>query len=964
MKIKTLFTLFTFILIFLMGAVGLWQVADSRAKIQAVTWLEKSNQLVNGIHSASAEIAVERGLTSSFLAQASHELVIADYWLAIQAQQSMVDSQLEKVITLLDQLIEIAPSQALLNYQQQLNSQLSVLNDRRQQVLETVTGSSNKISVQLWITEMTYVIEVLHGIASVSMLPIEGNIYSYASYPVVQDVFFTLSEYLGRQRASLAAALTSNAPLSQQEIKQLESYQSVAGEAYNRFLFFIQHIDNEHKSNEEILHLEANMQAFNALKNKVLQQSQNNGTYAVSVEEWFLQATETIQSVQKNSFILKESHEHRINLLRLNAEQEQWLIVLVFILFILGFSVASYMLGKRILVPLAKLKQAANDIALNNLENSFSHCCDDEVGQLGQAFENMRLQLATDKELRMQHEQERKKLYTALDQSIVAVVITDELGRVEYINQPYTQSTGYETDEIVGKTIDIWRLEAKSVGHYQDLINNLKLGKSWTGELLNKRKNGGLYWALTSVSPVFNAQGEVSHYIDIHLDISENKRVAQRLDFISYYDQTTSLPNRRFLSRHFEQIGFQHTNRMPLALASLTIGRLKQINDSMGWQFGDQVLREVGIGLKKQVSVNDIVAHQEGGKFAILLSSFANEAELRQQLENIVTILTQTLVVQNQPIQLSPNIGVGVYSQDCHNFETLLKRANIALHYAEQSSVDSLCFFEPEMTVSTKQKMAMEGALCSALKNEELELYYQPKVNIKTGRVYSVEALLRWYDKTNNAFIAPDIFIPLAEENGLIFSLGDWVLEQACKQVVQWGQKLNVLTVAVNLSAEQLKHPDFLHKVEQILKKTGASAEQIEFELTESVLMENPEQAMNLLSRLKNMGFRLAIDDFGTGYSSLSYLSHLPVDYLKIDRSFIKDITLDVSAATIATSIIALGHRMGLKIIAEGVETKEQLNYLKQYDCDYMQGYYYSRPLPAEQLMELLQQTTTTRAFI
>lgn len=955
MKIKTLFSLFTFSLIVLMGAVGLWQIVDGRSKVQAVTWLEKSGQLVSGIHRASAEIAVERGLTSSLIAQINGEPVNADYLLAVKTQQNMVDSHLENVITLLDQLIVIAPSNVLLNYQQQLNDQIHVLTKLRQQVQGMVAAGSTEISTEYWIAEVTHIIEALHSIASVSMLPIEDNIYSYASHPVVQDVLFTLSEYLGRQRAILVAVLTKGDALSTEEIKQLESYQSIINESYQRFLFFVQHIEDRYKSAQDITELQAHIKQFGVLRSIIMTQSQASQTYSVGVEQWFQQATDTILSVQKNAYKLKESHDLRVDMLRQNAEQAQWLVLLVFAFLIVGFSVASHQLRKRILMPLERLRQASEAIASNNLEVSFSHCCNDEVGQLGHAFEAMRLQLATDKKLRLQHEQERKKLYAAIDQSLVAVVITDAHGKVEYANQPYIQTTGYAIEDVVGKTMDIWRLEAKSIVHYQNLRDNLSMGKSWTGEILNKRKGGGLYWALTSISPVFNEAGEVSHYIDIHLDISENKRVAQRLNFISYYDQTTSLPNRQFLLKHFEQIQTGYTPSQMVALVSLSIGRLKQVNDSMGWQVGDQVLREVGLCLKKCVSPNDVVAHQEGGKFAILFTSVLTEDELHQRLDTIINVLAQPLLVDQHQIQLLPSAGVSIYTGACRSFENLFKQANIALHYAEQSSIKPHRFFKQEMDASAKEKMALEGALSAAIKNEALEVYYQPKVNMRSGAVYSVEALLRWYDKKNNAFIAPDVFIPVAEENGLIFPLGEWVLEQVCKQIVVWSkQSSTTLTVAVNLSAEQLKHPEFLNNISHILANTGVMAEQIEFELTESVLMENPEQAMNLLSSLKELGFKLAIDDFGTGYSSLSYLSHLPVDYLKIDRSFIENITSDINAATIATSIIALGHRMGLKVIAEGVETAEQLNYLSQYNCDYMQGYYYSRPLPAAQLIEFL----------
>jgi len=967
MKIRTLFSLFTISIIIFMSAVGAWQFRDGRAKVQAVSWLERSNELVGGIHRASGELAVERGLTAGLLAQLSVGSATDKSWSSVQIQQNLVDSHLQNVIGLLDQLIAIHPSAALINYQQQLYTQLDILSHHRQQVGNLAAGLAADTNTQLWIEEVTAIVEVLHSIASVSVLPIEDNIYSYASHPVVQDVLFTLSEYLGRQRAIIAAMLADEQPISAKDIKKLEAYHSISQESYQRFLIFTKHLSlnnnltqanalpEDNNLSPEIEYLQQQMQAFVALRNSIVNQSISGQAYSVSVDEWFEQATTTIQSVQQSSYKISEQHELRISMLRKNAEHAQWLALMLFIFFIVGFAVAARMLRKRILTPLHKLRIAADQIALDNLESTFERCCEDEVGVLGQAFESMRLQLLQDKELRLLHEQERKKLYTAIEQSIVAIIITDQQGNVEYVNQPYMKASGYEAEEIVGQKIDILRSKAKSIGYYQELKDNLNSGKAWTGELLNKRKSGSLYWALASISPVFNELGEITHYIDIHLDISESKRVAQRLNFISYYDQTTSLPNRQYLSRHFEKIRKKINSNELVALVSLTIGKLKQINDSLGWHVGDQVLREVGMRLKQQVNINDLVAHQEGGKFIILVLSAKNTYELNLQVNKKVSALSQPIVVQQQTVQLNPRAGVSVYTDGCRSFESLLKQSNIALHQSELSAVNPIHFFDDEMDINAKHKMQLESALSAAIKNNELELYYQPKVNLRTGAVDSVEALLRWYDQEKNEFISPDLFISIAEGSGLIYSLGDWVLEQACQQLLRWNQEQQLfLVVAVNLSVEQLKQPTFLTNIEAILKKTGVSAEQIEFELTESVLMENPEQTMDLLISLKNMGFKLSIDDFGTGYSSLFYLSRLPVDYLKIDRSFIENITSDLSAAAIATSIIDLGHRMGLKVVAEGVETAEQLEYLSQNKCDYMQGFYYSKALPAQQLYELL----------
>lgn len=956
MTIRRLFSMFTLSIVLVMSTVGVWQFLDAQKKVEAVVWLEKSNDLVSGVHRTSTEMAVERGLTTSLLAQLNAGAEQDNKWSSINIQQKLVDSHLQNVIHRLDQLIAIQPSKALLKYQQQLYAQLDVLSRQRQQVEQLVNGEEADLTASGWFDSVTENIEMLHSIASVSMLPIEGNIYSYASHPVVQDVLFTLSEYLGRQRALVATLLADKEPLAPATIKTIERYQSISDESYQRFLIFIEHLPDSEQLRPEVAHLQEQMQTFKTLKQRIIAQNKAGQAYSVNADEWFAQATTTIQSVQENSYKLSTHHDRKVSQLGRHAQQAQWFAVMLFVFLVVGFSVAGRMLRKRILTPLSQLRAAAERISQGHLEQPFQHESEDEVGQLGRAFERMRLQLLADQRLRAKHEQELNKLYTAIEQSIVAIIITDQQGKVEYVNQPYLQTTGYQANELLGHPFDILRSEAKSIGHYQALKSNLSSGTSWTGELLNKRKDGSLYWAFASISPVFNAVGEISHYIDIHLDISESKRVAQRLNFVSYYDQTTSLPNRQYLSRHFEQLKQDARIDQPIALVSLTIGKLKQVNDSLGWRIGDQLLRAVGGRLKQQVSTDDLVAHQEGGKFIVLIVTANDQAELSQQADKLVACLSQPFVLDQHTVQLNPKVGVSIYDRtDCQSFECFLNQSNIALHYSEASSVNSVSFYQSDMDETAKHRMQLEGALASATQNNELELYYQPKVDMKTAEVVSVEALLRWFDTDSQTYISPAEFIPIAERNGLIFTLGDWVLEQACLQLLQWQQEQQLLlTVAVNLSVEQLKQPNFLDNTKAILTKTGVSPERIELELTEGVLMEHPEEAMDLLIQLKGMGFKLSIDDFGTGYSSLSYLSRLPVDYLKIDRSFIERITTDISAASIATSIIDLGHRMGLKVVAEGVENAAQLEYLNQNNCDYLQGFYYSRALPADQLIELL----------
>ncbi|MFY9179934.1 MAG: EAL domain-containing protein, partial [Venatoribacter sp.] len=671
----------------------------------------------------------------------------------------------------------------------------------------------------------------------------------------------------------------------------------------------------------------------------------------------FAQATTSIQYVENMLAEISKQHDEQIGQLHHQASLTSALQLTAMLILGLLFGGALYLLNNFVLKPIGKLAQASNNIALGQLDIPMAKMANNELGELGQSFERMRLQLKNDLAMRLQNELELKKLNTAIDQSMAAVQITNAQGIVEYSNNQFEKVTGYSSQELVGKKAGIWRSGETKDSTYADLWSTIQRGQVWVGELLNKRKNGEYYWALVSISPVIVEQ-KITHFIDIHLDISEHKRVAERLDFISYYDQTTNLPNRQLLARHYEQV---QKNYVKLAIVSISLGRLKQINDSFGWAVGDQVLRIIGQRLKSVVSKNDIVSHLEGGHFALMLCQPHDNNALHIYVQQVIDELNKPINIEKYSLQLIPNAGICVSQSRSFKFEQVLKNANIALHRAEQSADSSVCIFSNEINLDVQQRVVLEHALRQAIENNQLELHYQPKVEIETGKILSVEALARWFHPDSNKMISPVVFVRLAEENGLINALGDWVLRQACRQLKAWQQQgLNELTMAVNISFEQLRQAGFVHRVEQIINEENVDPQYLEFELTESIFMENPEQAMIIFAELKNMGIKLAIDDFGTGYSSLAYLSRLPVDFLKIDRSFVEEMTVDHRAAAITTSIIALGHRMGLRVIAEGVETAAQLAYLAQHRCDQMQGFYFSRPVPAQGLLKLFEKETVS----
>lgn len=697
---------------------------------------------------------------------------------------------------------------------------------------------------------------------------------------------------------------------------------------------------------------EQELLGYYLLRNDILTASNAEQPYRVVSDEWFTQATRTIAAVYRISALVEQEMRRNMDELKHNAEQARYMVLFVMVLLAVAAALGIYLLKMRILSPLSALVGATQKITSGNLQERVAPQFNDEIGTLATALEQMRQQLYADQQQQQQHSQELRKLYTAVEQSVAAILITDCQGVVEYTNSHFEQVTGYSLAELKGQKAGVWRSGETSEGAYQDMWSTIQAGHVWVGELLNKRKNGELYWAMVSISPVCDEQGEITHFIDFHLDISEHKRVAERLNFVSHYNQTTNLPNRQLLLQRY--VHDRTGQPQALAVVSFRIGRLKSINDSLGWIVGDQVLREVGLRLKARLSIQDVLSHQEGGKFTVLLHNIDNDSQAIAKAEAMLTDLRQWVHVQHHQLQLAPIAGIALGKSHHTGFEHLLKNADLALHYAEQTN-EAVRVYSNEMDISAQQRLALENALHLAVKNQQLELHYQPKVALSDGHIFGLEALVRWRDQAKGQYISPVVFIPIAEANGLIHELGEWVLNEACRQAKQWQQQnLPPLVMAVNVSVEQLKNPKFPTQVQAALERYELDPAWLELELTESLFLENPKQAQSVLSALKNIGVKLALDDFGTGYSSLSYLSWLPVDTLKIDKSFIHNITSDLRAATVATSVIALGHRMGLKVIAEGVETQAQLKYLAQHQCDEIQGYYFSRPLPAAQIDALL----------
>lgn len=532
------------------------------------------------------------------------------------------------------------------------------------------------------------------------------------------------------------------------------------------------------------------------------------------------------------------------------------------------------------------------------------------------------------------------------------------------VNQAFTRMTGYTPEEVIGQTHASLSSGRHDIQFYQILQQSLKQHGYWEGEIWNKRKNGEIYPEWLSITTVSDANNQVTNYVATFTDITKDKEAEQTIHNLAYYDPLTALPNRRLLwdrLKHGIDVGRRDDKQ--LALLMLDLDRFKIVNDSMGHLAGDELLQQVAARIKARLRDIDMVARLGGDEFVVVLEDIAHPEDAARVAKGIVADLnTPFQLLQNNGIhpelstevKIGASIGISLFPQHGDSPETLMDNADIALYRAKDEGRGCFAYFSEELTLVARDRIALETRLRRATEQQELCVYYQAQIDIDSGLIIGAEALVRWQDPTEG-LISPNNFIPIAEESGLIVEIGAWVLRETCLQGQRWLEAgLPPLTLAVNVSPHQFSRSDISALVAKVLQETGFPAEHLELELTESGLMENEEKAVEILNNLRTQGVRLAIDDFGTGYSSLAYLKRFPLDVLKIDKSFIDDIPSFQDDMEITATIVAMGHILGFKVLAEGVETLEQLAFLREKGCDTYQGYIKSKPVPAEDFAQLL----------
>ncbi|MFA6051048.1 MAG: EAL domain-containing protein [Methylobacter sp.] len=545
---------------------------------------------------------------------------------------------------------------------------------------------------------------------------------------------------------------------------------------------------------------------------------------------------------------------------------------------------------------------------------------------------------------------------TVFESTLEGILITDAKTNIISVNQALCSITGYNTEEIIGSTPDILKSERHSHAFFRQLWDILNKTGQWRGEIWNRRKNGEVFPTWVNISAVpSSSTNSTSHYVAVFTEITELKLSEERLNYLAHHDPLTGLPNRLLFHDRLEQAVLQaQRNKHMIAVMFLDLDRFKAINDTLGHRIGDELLVAVAERLKHCARETDTIARLGGDEFAVIVTQIAQEEDVGLVAQKIIQTLSAVYSVAGYEVFITASIGINLYPGVDNDRGKILENADVAMYHAKQYGRNNYQFYSTDMNAVAFERLMLETNLRRALEREEFTLYYQPQIDMQSGSVNGVEALIRW-QHPDLGLVSPVEFIPLLEETGLIVPVGEWVIRTACQQTRDWlDAGFPPLTMAVNLSARQFRQANLVEMIEQSLHEFNIPPELLELELTESIMMDNIEETVETLKKLKLLGLKIAIDDFGTGVSSLGYLKHFPVDTLKLSYDFVLNLPMDSADASIASAVINLARNMQLSSVAEGVENQGQMDFLRSQDCERIQGFLFSRPIPPDQMTALL----------
>ncbi len=538
-----------------------------------------------------------------------------------------------------------------------------------------------------------------------------------------------------------------------------------------------------------------------------------------------------------------------------------------------------------------------------------------------------------------------------LDNSHDAVMITDVQNNIVRINRAFTRMTGYEEDDVVGKNPRHFSSGKHNKSFYQAMWREIKIDGRWHGEIWDRRKNGEVYPKWLNISTVHDSNGNLINYIGIFSDLTERKESENRIHKLAYLDQTTQLPNSLLFRDRFDKaVATADRENTLVAVLSIEFDNFKQVNESMGLEAGNQLLQKAGKRLNQSVRRKDTVSRIAEGKFAILLTDLNSTDKISLIARKMFQITSKPFAIENIEIVSTISMGISIYPNDSENYDKLLVMSDASMHHAKNIGRNTFSFFSTNLNVDSAERLQLKNKLMRAIKNSEFALHYQPRFELRSRLLTGMEALIRW-NPEEQGFIPPDKFIPILEENGSIIQVGEWVINEACRQCRKWHLAgIAPFRVSVNLSAAQFKSGKIVETVRKALKSTKLPPRFLELELTKSILIQASDQVSEILTELKKIGVVLSIGEFGTGYASLSSLKEFPIDILKIDKTFVRNVTQDKNDVAIVHSIIQLAHSLNHTVIAEGVENQNQIDLLLKEGCDEVQGYFWGSPMPPSEL--------------
>ena len=634
-------------------------------------------------------------------------------------------------------------------------------------------------------------------------------------------------------------------------------------------------------------------------------------------------------------------------------------VVLLFLLVALIVALAlQFFIYKFVLKRLTSLAVAVQRLSNGEQASIELDERSDEIGLLNRAFSRMSdeiHQLIAGLNTRIQEKEEAeratRKLSKAVAFSSSGIVLTDAQLHIEYVNPFLLEMISSEPSVVLGKPFGmLFAPEMRFVA--EDIMQSLQERHHWRGDML-LQQNNKQFWASLAIAPIRDDKGDVSNYVCAMQDISFIKESQRKMEQLAYYDVLTGLANRSYFRDQLRKaIAMSSRGYYHFALLYFDLDEFKRINDTLGHDAGDELLKEVARRLISRLREEDTIARLGGDEFAVILSGISDRKQAAQIAETLQQTFAQPVRIAGHDVAISASIGITIAPDDADEEELLLKHADLAMYEAKARGKNTYHFFSQDLNDAAKDRLLIESQLREAIREQQFLLYYQPKIDIRTQQVVGYETLLRWL-RPDNSMVPPLKFIPVAESTGLIVQIGEWIIWEACRFLARQHARGLMITVSINLSARQFTDQDLPGLIERIIKRTGASPAHLIFEITESMLMGDTDAAINQLNELKRLGLALSIDDFGTGYSSLSYLKRFPVDELKIDRSFVKDIPDDKNDMDITAAIIAMAQKMDLRVVAEGVETADQVDFLRNNACYLVQGYYFSMPLAEQELTRL-----------